>query len=201
MKIIKPIPHDLYLACSGGIDSMFGYHFLTSGRKNVHCLFFNHGTKTSEEAELFLKNRIQHLTIGRLTRQIEKGESPEKFFREQRYAFFSKFQDRPIITCHHLNDCAENWIMTSLKGTPKLIPYKNGNIIRPFLMIRKKEIEDYCLRKNVEYSQDLTNYDVNIPRNRIRNNVMNELIQVNPGFFRMIKTKINQSIFVNQIPV
>lgn len=200
MKIIKPLPHDLYLACSGGIDSMFAYNFLMAGRKNIHCLFFNHGTKTSEEAEHFLKNKVQKLTIGRLTRQFEKGESPEKFFREQRYLFFSQFQDKPIITCHHLNDCAENWVMTSLKGTPKLIPYKNGNIIRPFLLISKMEIEDYCQRKSVHYCQDITNFDVNIPRNRIRHKVINELLLVNPGFFRMIRTKINQSL-VNQIPV
>ena len=107
---------------------------------------------------------------------------------------FSKFKDKPIVTCHHLNDCAETWTMTSLKGTPRLIPYKNGNIIRPFLLVSKKEIEDYCERKNIEYSQDLTNFDVNIPRNRIRHNVMNELLLVNPGFFRMLREKIKESI-------
>ena len=164
MKIIKPIPSKLYLACSGGIDSMFAYHFFNAGRKDVCCLFFHHGTKTSDDAEIFLKKNVQNLIVGRLTRTIEKGESPEKFFRDQRYSFFSKFKDKPIVTCHHLNDCAETWTMTSLKGTPRLIPYKNGNIIRPFLLVSKKEIEDYCERKNIEYSQDLTNFDVNIPR-------------------------------------
>ena len=55
MQIINPIPNDVYLACSGGIDSMFVYHFLKAGRKNVVCLFFNHGTTASAEAEEFLK--------------------------------------------------------------------------------------------------------------------------------------------------
>lgn len=191
MNIITPIPQNIYLACSGGIDSMFGYHFLTQGRKNVKCLFFHHGTKTSDEAEIFLKENIKNLEIGRLSREKEKGESPEKFFRDERYKFFGNFIDNPIITCHHLNDCVENWIATSLRGEPRLIPYKNGNIIRPFLMVSKKEIVNYCSRKNVMWIEDKTNFDVTIPRNRIRHNVIKELVQVNPGFFRMVKEKIN----------
>ena len=61
MKIIKPIPSKLYLACSGGIDSMFAYHFFNAGRKDVSCLFFHHGTKTSDDAEIFLKKNVQNL--------------------------------------------------------------------------------------------------------------------------------------------
>ena len=142
MKIIKPIPSKLYLACSGGIDSMFAYHFFNAGRKDVCCLFFHHGTKTSDDAEIFLKKNVQNLIVGRLTRTIEKGESPEKFFRDQRYSFFSKFKDKPILkftcVCGNIFDC-----FTVYKNTKeKIIPNKPATLSEIYEKFNKMILED-----------------------------------------------------------
>jgi tRNA U34 2-thiouridine synthase MnmA/TrmU len=56
MKIIRPIPEKVYLACSGGVDSMVVYHFLKAGGRDVTPLYFNHGTEFGEECENFLKS-------------------------------------------------------------------------------------------------------------------------------------------------
>lgn len=199
MQIINPIPNDVYLACSGGIDSMFVYHFLKAGRKNVVCLFFNHGTTASAEAEEFLKLNVENLIIGNLSKSRLPGESPEKFFRDQRYSFFSEFNNKPIIMCHHLNDVAESWIMSSLRGTPFLIPYKRDNFLRPFLMVTKQEIFDYCGRKNIQWCEDKSNSDTSIPRNRVRHNIIEECREVYPGFFGMLKNKIQTLIGENEM--
>ena len=58
MKIITPLPVECYLACSGGVDSMVFYHFLKQSDRKITCLFFNHGTDASRDAQSFLEKNI-----------------------------------------------------------------------------------------------------------------------------------------------
>ena len=99
--------------------------------------------------------------VGRIGRRRAKGESQEEYWRNERYAFFEKFKASPIVTCHHLGDAVETWVMSSLHGEGKLIPYRNAryNIMRPFLCTPKSEIEDWAERHGVEYVTDGSNFD------------------------------------------
>lgn len=196
MQVITPIPHDVYLALSGGIDSMFALHFLNAGRRKVHCLFFDHGTSNSLAAKSFLLSQDIKLTIGSITRNKYPEESPEEYWRNERYNFFSNFSDKKIIMGHNLNDQAENWLMTSLHGTPRLIPYANHarNIIRPFIMVSRKEIEQYCRKHTIQWSEDLSNLDVNYNRNKIRHEVLPKCLEINPGFLTVIRKNIERQL-------
>lgn len=187
MKIITPLPQDCYIALSGGIDSMFGLHFLTRNpRRKVKPLFFHHGTEDSENAFQFLKSRNIDFECGVLSRDKTKRESPEEFFRQQRYEFFSNY-NKPIVTCHHLDDQVETWLMGAMFGKPRLIPYKRGPFIRPFLKVTKLEIRDYQTRFNLTCCEDQSNADVDIPRNRVRHNIVAEALKVNPGLYSTVK--------------
>lgn len=190
MNIITPLPHKCYLACSGGVDSMFALHFLRKGKRKVQPIFFNHGTETSRIAEEFLTVNMFAPIIGRLTQNKLKEESPEEYFRNQRYAFFSAFNDAPIITCHHLDDQFETAILGSLHGKQFRIPYKRDNFIRPFLNVTKKEILDYAKRHDLYWVEDESNNDVSIPRNRVRHLIVPEMKKLNPSILKHYLTKI-----------
>ena len=85
MKIIKPIPKSCYLACSGGIDSMFALHFLRAGGRDVKPLYFNHGTKFGQQCEDFLNATLDTpFVCGKIKKTPEPGRSLEDFWRECR---------------------------------------------------------------------------------------------------------------------
>jgi tRNA(Ile)-lysidine synthase len=194
IKLIGKIPNLVYLAFSGGIDSVAVASFLAKGKKDSTLLYFNHGTAFGNQSEFFVKefaksNNLK-LIIGKISREISKEQSKEEFWRIERYKFFSNFIDKPIITCHHLDDQIENWIFTCLHGNPMLIPSKRGNIIRPFVLNRKKVFIDYANQFNLNWMEDPSNQDISFMRNRIRHCLVDNALRVNPGLPKVLIKKI-----------
>ena len=194
IRIIKKIPRSVTIACSGGLDSMVLTHFLRQGKRKVKLAYFNHDTFHSNQAESFVKeysnkNNLE-LSIGRVSGQ--KGRrSIEEFWRDERYSFFKKLNSDFLITCHHLDDVVETWIMSSLHGQSKLIPYNRGqNIYRPFLMTSKKSLKEYAKSKNVEWVEDPSNARTEYMRNYVRHSMMPHVLKVNPGVRTMIRKKM-----------
>jgi tRNA(Ile)-lysidine synthetase-like protein len=195
IKVLGKIPKvEFGLACSGGVDSMAILDFLIKGRYYPHVLYFNHNTEHGDEAESFITNYCKEmgltLTIGRT--ELSPKSNKEKIWSDLRYDFFSKF-NFPIITCHHLDDCVETYIFSCLRGFQSVIPYSRGsNIIRPFLLNEKSVFEDWCKNKNVPFIQDESNFSLDYSRNRIRNKIVPEALQVNPGLKTVVKKMIKK---------
>jgi tRNA(Ile)-lysidine synthetase-like protein len=194
IKIQGKLPRKVYLACSGGIDSMAILHFLCNNH-DVTVLHFDHRTEHSlMELDLVddfcLKNNIK-FEFGRMPRQDKpKDQSYEEYWREERYEFLDKFTDAPVITAHHLDDCVETWIFSSLHGTGKIVPYRRKNIIRPFRLNLKRDIALWANMHNVQYVEDPTNTDTKYARNYIRHTLMPHALKVNPGLHKTIKKKV-----------
>ena len=194
IRIIGKIPPTVTVACSGGIDSMVFIHFLLQGRRKVNLAYFNHDTQHSHKAQKFVENFAKdnnlNLFIGRV--RGRKGKrSLEEFWRDERYDFLQRISSDYTITCHHLDDCVETWLMSSFHGQSKLIPFRrNENIYRPFLMTSKKVIKDYAQRKKVNWIQDPSNQKTNFMRNRVRHNIMPQVLIVNPGIRTMVRKKL-----------
>jgi len=194
IRIIGKIPHNLTVACSGGIDSMAVVHFLLQGKKKVNLAYFNHDTQHSHKAQEFVEkyandNKL-NLVIGSV--KGRKGKrSLEEFWRDERYDFLQRTSGDYIITCHHLDDCVETWLMSSFHGQGKLIPFRrNENIYRPFLMTTKLSIKKYVENKKIEWSEDPSNQKTNFMRNHVRKNVMPQVLIVNPGIRTTIRKKL-----------
>lgn len=196
IQIQGKLPREVNVACSGGVDSMTIADFLMRNH-TVNLLFFNHGTETSKEALDFLSERYDpsislagmKLIVGNITRNKQKSESWEEYWRIQRYEWFHSF-DTPIITCHHLDDCVETWIWSSLHGEGKIIPYSNQNIIRPFRLNRKSDFTNWCRNKNVSWIEDSSNEDTKYMRNFIRHEIMPKVLVVNPGIHKVVRKKV-----------
>ena len=195
LRSLGKIPVDVTVACSGGPDSMAILDFLMRGKKNVQVAYFDHGTTFGRHSaewmhDFCVKHKLELLTavIDRV-RTVE--ESPEEFWRNERYGFLNGI-DSPVVTGHHLDDVVEWWLFTSFHGNPRLIPAQNKNIIRPFLITSKSDIWDWIERKNVSYLTDPSNFDQKYARNRIRHNVVSEVLKINPGIRKTIKKKLIQ---------
>lgn len=194
IKVLGNITKEEFgLACSGGVDSMAILDFLVNGKYSPNILYFNHNTKHGDDAEKFItqycKEKGLKLIIGRT--DIKPTSNKEKQWSDARYEFFSKF-NYPIMTCHHLDDCVETYIFTCLRGFQSVIPYKKGNVIRPFLLNEKSVFESWCERKNVPFINDESNLCVDFTRNRIRHNIVNEALIVSPGLKGIVRKMIKE---------
>lgn len=166
----------------------------------LHVLHFDHGTGHGKEARAFLEcyctERLIPLTVGECRGTVPPGPSREEWWREQRYAFFDKFEydNTPIITCHHLDDCVETWIWSSLHGTGKWVPYRHKRVIRPFRLTRKRDLEMWARLNAVPWIEDDSNADTCYTRNYIRHEMMPHVLKVNPGIHKTIAKKVREDV-------
>lgn len=193
IRLLGNIPNDCYVAVSGGVDSMVCLDFLLNGRYTPTVAYFDHGTEHGADAKEFVNevcesNKIP-LVVSQISREREKGESKEEYWRNERLNFFHGL-DKPVITAHHLDDVLEWWIFSSLHGESKLIPYSNKNIIRPFLLTAKKDIIEWSIKKGVGHIVDPSNANESYMRNLIRHKIVPHAMRVNPGLRSVLRKKL-----------
>jgi len=184
----KKLPVNIFLAFSGGVDSVACLDYLNS-KHNVTLVYINHRDPTSEEEEAIVDHVADNYNLKtiKFRSKAVAVSNKEHVWREERYKAFHNI-DGPVITCHHLDDCVETWVWKSLTGTPSIIPYRNRNVIRPFRTTRKHDFESWVCRKGLLHFQDPSNYDKSYAtRNYIRNVMMPHVLRVNPGIHNTIR--------------
>lgn len=170
-------------------------HFLHNKNKDIRAAFFDHNTPTSLEAERFvLKYCLEHdidMVTGRTLQLPPKGDSKEDFWRRKRYEFLHSLKG-VVATAHHLNDVAETYLFGCINGQPKFIGRNYYNVVRPLLLTPKTELESWCKRHDVPHIWDKSNAHLQFNRNRIRRQIMPEVLQVNPGFLKVVKRLLQE---------
>ena len=192
LKLLFPLPKDIVVALSGGVDSVAITDFL-SQKHNVTCAFFHHGTENSERALEFVAHfcteRNLPLMIGMIKNKKPKKLSMEEHWRNERYEFLDSIGDTLglIVTGHNLDDCVETYVWSSLHGQSKVIPIKRHTVVRPFLTTPKSEFVNWCERKSIEWCHDNSNDDTKYMRNYVRTHLMPHALHVNPGLNTVVK--------------
>lgn len=195
MKLACEIPHKVGVAFSGGVDSLAAALFLKAGRRDVTLFHFNHGCEFSNQIEngcKALANVLElPIVVTSVTGTRQPKQSLEEFWRRERYAFL-KSQPVDIVTAHHLDDAVETWVWSSLHGDGKVIPVRNQNIIRPFLLAKKAELTRFVNTDKYVPVDDPYNYNLDLTRNYIRANMMAHVKFVNPGIDKVVRKKYLQ---------
>ncbi len=178
----------IVLACSGNMDSIFAMHYLLSKSYTFIVAHVDHMTRdgqSTKDAE-FVKKEANRYNIPFFQKRIDvksliqDGGNFQEIARNERYAYFAELmkthQCTKLITAHHGDDNVETLLMNlgragGLKAMRGILP-KNGPIIRPFLCLRKKEIEAYVDCFEIDYVTDSSNYSAAYHRNYFRNEVI-----------------------------
>jgi tRNA(Ile)-lysidine synthase len=129
--------------------------------------------------------------------------SIETAAREARYAFFAatarRRNCRTIFVAHHADDLAETFLINLFRGagsaglaamreiSTRRIDGIDLTIVRPFLCIWRKEIDDYVGEHGLAFREDATNRNLNPLRNRIRHRII-------PYLEKMLGRNIRQNI-------
>lgn len=195
-NLVCPIPRKIYVAVSGGVDSMAALDFLARSH-DVTVLYFAHGdTAHDQTARFHVKVYAETLGLpfvdGTVTRFKHQDESLEEYWRTERYAFFNYMNSvdpMPVVTAHHLDDAVETWVWSSLNGLGKIPEIRRGYLLRPFLATPKSELLSWAVRHNVPWIQDPSNSDMARTRNIVRAN-MDIIKRINPGIATVVKKKV-----------
>lgn len=182
----------VYVACSGGVDSMCLLNILHNRKKDIQVLFFNHGDEDEAEELVTQTCEKYKLTLhkGHMNDYDVTSTSREANWRNARYEFFSNFTDRNICLGHNLDDVLETYFAGFATIAPKIIPYRRNNCIRPMLTIRKQEILDYAKYQDVKWIECYTNTDATLQRAKMRLEIIDQVIKLNPGVFKTLKKRI-----------
>lgn len=184
---------------SGGADSVCLLLLLCGLRQEygliLKAVHVNHGIRSEAgKDQKFVEKLCQKLQVPWITFAEDvqgtarrKSISLEEAGRLVRYRCFRAVLEQhgggKIAVAHHQNDQAETVLYrmargTGIQGLKGMEPVR-GDVIRPLLCLSKAEILDYLKEKNQSWMEDLSNEDNTYARNKIRNQVIPVLTQVN----------------------
>jgi tRNA(Ile)-lysidine synthase len=183
-------------ALSGGADSvalLFGLYLLKEKLQiRLEAAHFNHQLRReeSDRGEAFDRELCDRydIPIHMGTAKIVAGKKGlEAAAREARYAFFDTLPGK-IATAHTADDNAETVLMrlvrgTGLKGLGGIHPVR-GRIIRPMLLVTRRQVEAFLREYCLSYVEDSSNATDDFLRNRIRRHIIPALREENPQFGR-----------------
>lgn len=192
------------IAFSGGKDSVFCTLMLQRlqqqlGIHRFACLHVNHrlrGEDSSRDEEFsrsFAKDRGIPFFCERVNVKVLSlmwKRSLEDTGREVRYKVLEHYARvhgyNKIVTAHTKDDQIETLLMRLIKGTGldgfAGIHEQRGYVIRPILNCTAEEIRQYLTDAHVEFMEDSTNSVNTYDRNKIRNEILPILTQINPRF-------------------
>lgn len=173
---------------------MASLHWLTQTPGRVQgVIHINHGTDFSvlcqAEVGAYCAKLGLPILYGKINNPPPPGRSKEDYWREGRYSFFKKWCAIPIVTCHTLDDCIEEYVINKLIrfSEGKVIRYYGPcNTIRPFRTWKKSDIYAYCERHSVPYVDDPSNIGNENLRARLRSEVVPAMLDINPGMYRQV---------------
>jgi len=192
---------------SGGADSVMLLVALCSLRDcfgfELHAAHVNHGIRGQEadEDQEFCKKMCAKYGVDFHTTYFDipyiasvLKTSEENAGRIKRYEYFNSLclanGFNKIAIAHNMNDSVETTIINMIRGCALNglcgIKPVNKNIIRPMYNIERKEIEEYLLANSIIYCTDKTNFSDEYTRNKVRNNLIKTMSQINPSVVRTI---------------
>lgn len=196
INTFRTLPKHVYIAFSGGIDSAVMLDIALKQKRDVTLLWFHHADDSMAQQEFnfarYTANKFDLELQVHHGSPVPKGQSKENHWATERNTWF-KMYNGLVCTGHHLNDVAEWYLMTAIADAKGgfLTNYQNDNVIRPLIITPKSRIVEYASENNLEYIHDLTNDDLTFnKRNRIRAELLPQVLSFNPGFLNTIRKRI-----------
>ncbi len=139
------------------------------------------------------------------------GASIEERAREARYEFLERvlreYDGQKVALGHNMNDQAETMLINLLRGAgPKglsgIAPVRDNRFIRPLIYITGQEIHNYLEEKGIFFVTDSSNLDRRYLRNRIRLDLLPQLLRYQPRLFQHLSESASllrqQSKFIEE---
>ena len=201
------------LALSGGLDSMFLFHLLSTYQEELGIELFlahvNHKQRPeSDDEEIELRKLAEQVGVPIYVAHFT-GDFSEANARQFRYVFFREVMEKTsstaLVTAHHADDQAETIFMRLIRGVrlqhlsaiKERQTFDKGELIRPLLSFYKRDFPE------VEHFEDRTNKENHYFRNRVRNIYLPQLekenIQLKRAFLEFGKEAFDYQIALTEL--
>lgn len=216
------------VALSGGADSVSLLLAMKTLSESLgielSACHLNHGLRGAESDldEEFCKSLCGRLGIPFVSKKLnvkelaQKHESAEEAARRIRYGFFSEVledlgKSSVLATAHTLNDSAETVLLNLIRGTglsglcgiPPVRELGEFRVIRPLIRCTRADVEAFLAENGQNYVTDKTNFSEDYTRNRIRLNILPEILKINPSALdtvgRMTKNLREDNAFLEEL--
>ncbi|MQQ51514.1 tRNA lysidine(34) synthetase TilS [Streptococcus mitis] len=201
------------LALSGGLDSMFLFHLLSTYQEELGIELFlahvNHKQRLESDHEEYELIKLAEQVGFPIYVANFSGVFTESRARQFRYEFFRdvmrETSSSALVTAHHADDQVETIFMRLIRGgrlhhlsaIKERQEFDKGELIRPLLSFYKKEFPE------VEHFEDRTNKENHYFRNRVRNIYLPQLekenIQLKRAFLEFGKEVSDYQIALTEL--
>ena len=203
----------LFLACSGGIDSVVLVHLLHQLNHHVtilHCNFQLRG-KESVRDQQFVVSLAASLNIECIHTSFDTKAAMhnlkagvQETARKLRYDWFNeviakKESDKEknyLLTAHQLDDQLETVAFNFLRGTGIAglhgMKAKEGKLIRPLLFATRQEILEYAKYHKLTWVEDSSNQESDYSRNHFRHQVFPSIEKIIPTYQQNLANNIKR---------
>ena len=194
----KTPPAQLAVAFSGGLDSTVLLHatIKAHGKKNVHAFHVHHGIqKEADQWQAHCQAVAKKLGCHFDTRNVKlnKASNIESQARNLRYEALTQMCQahniQDLLLAHHLDDQAETVLIQLMRGAglpglsamPQVKSKELIHLWRPFLNMRRKDLEIYAKEHRLTWIEDPSNQDESYRRNAIRKSILPTLEKFQVG--------------------
>jgi len=187
----------LWVAVSGGVDSMVLLHVLRTLGHPCHVAHVDHGLRGAEsdgDRELVRAYCAAHdipFAVKRVdvkARMATTGESTQMAARNLRLQWFQELAASgpfKVATAHHADDAIETFFLGLMQGMGARgwgsIPVRSGSIIRPFLRATREEVLAFAKAHAIPWREDASNAHGIYLRNKVRHELLPQLETWRPG--------------------
>ena len=182
----------IFIACSGGVDSMMLLSVFIKAKWDVEVLHVNYNLRGKDSIddqllvqETCLNNKIPfHLKNIQLQPILDKkGGNLQEIARLIRYDFFNEKKilstENYIALGHHQDDQIETFFMHIARKSGVMgmacMKENNNRLIRPLLPFSKNEIIQFAKENNISCREDYSNKTNKYSRNILRNILIPEI--------------------------
>jgi len=200
------------VAVSGGADSVALALAIHANKIEFTIVHVNHKLRgeESDADEQFVRDVAEKLSVPFRSKvlPIPEGASIEDTARNLRYDWFRELakdlNSNWVATAHTADDQAETVLHRLIRGTglkglggipfQRLLEPPDIHLYRPMLLESRSEIVGYLATHNQPYRNDSSNSDLRFTRNRIRNEIMPILREINPQVIQAINRLAAQAM-------
>ncbi len=173
----------VWLAFSGGVDSIVLLHLAQAAQLPLTALHVNHGWHPNAEAwAAHCQRYTSALGISCFVYQLDKnqksrvGKSPEQQARHGRYRWFQSLMQPGdwLLLAHHADDVVTGFLLQLLKNQdpcallPESRTFAAGRLWRPLLNLAKADLLAFAQAQGFSWLEDPSNHDLRYPRNFLR---------------------------------
>lgn len=192
----------LWVAVSGGVDSMVLLHVLRELGHPCHAAHVDHDLRGGEsDADvLFVRTYCEERSIPFRSIKVDvvaqaalSGGSVQSAARALRYEWFGELVEqgpKTLALAHHGDDAIETLFIHLMRGMGlhgwETIPPRSGAFIRPLLAEGRESIMAYAMRHGIQFREDGSNADPKYLRNRVRHELLPLLETWRPGTHRTL---------------